>query len=70
MEGQTRIRFIGAGKTINGVGKIEQTYKVTEVLPNGNALVSLVDDNRLHKLTPRVMKPKEMTIFEFRELCP
>jgi hypothetical protein len=70
MEGQTRIRFIGTGRTINGVGRVEQTFKITEVLQNGNAFVSLVDDNRTMKLSKRVMEPKEMTIFEFRELCP
>lgn len=70
MSGQLRIKYIGHGKTIKGVGRIEQRYKVVDVLPNGNAMVALVKDNRSHKLSRRVMEPKEMTITEFRELCP
>jgi hypothetical protein len=70
MSGQLRTKFIGTGRTINGVGRVEQTFKVVDILPNGNAMVALVDDNRTMKLSKRVMEPKEMTINEFRELCP
>lgn len=70
MSGQLRIKHLGVGKTINGVGRIEQTFKVVEVLPDGCAMVALVDDNRTMKLSRRVMELKKMTITEFRELCP
>lgn len=69
MIGQHRVRNIGVGKTINGTAMQQQTFKVVEVLQNGNGMISLVSDNRVHKLTPRVMRAKEMTITEFTELC-
>jgi hypothetical protein len=69
MLGQLRVRNLSVGQTINGTAMIRQTFKVVEILENGNAMVSLVDDNRRERLTPRVMKPKEMTIEELADLC-
>jgi len=70
MEGTTRIRVLGTGKTISGNRTIKQTYKITEVLPDGHAMISLIDDNRTMKLSTRVMTPKKMSLSEFFKLCP
>jgi hypothetical protein len=63
-----KYKSLGKGYTVSGSGQITQVYKITELLPNGNAMVALIDDNRVMDLTPGAKIPKEITLEEWAKI--